>query len=150
MACWVSFRSRRRFISASTSAPSAPMPPPSVGVATPMKMVPSTRKISASGGISTKVTFSAMCDSRFSLSALLMTATTKANRIAAPTAITRRSSSGASGLYSLSTATPTATDSAVSTSTDAAPLLPLGSRKVRASIGSAGAADGLISETSST
>ena len=44
------------------SAPSAPMAPPSVGVATPRKMVPSTRKISSSGGISTKVTRSAMRD----------------------------------------------------------------------------------------
>jgi hypothetical protein len=41
------------------SAPSAPMAPPSVGVAMPRKMVPSTRKISTSGGISTKVTCSA-------------------------------------------------------------------------------------------
>jgi hypothetical protein len=37
-------------------APMAPMAPPSVGVAMPRKMVPSTRKISSSGGISTKVT----------------------------------------------------------------------------------------------
>ena len=50
-----------------TSAPVAPIAPPSVGVATPRKMVPSTRKISASGGISTKVTRSAMRDSRPSL-----------------------------------------------------------------------------------
>ncbi|GAO26991.1 TRAP transporter [Alicycliphilus sp. B1] len=45
-------------------APMAPMAPPSVGVATPRKMVPSTRKISSSGGISTKVTRSASLDSR--------------------------------------------------------------------------------------
>ena len=32
-------------------APLAPIAPPSVGVATPMKIVPSTRKISTSGGI---------------------------------------------------------------------------------------------------
>ena len=48
------------------SAPSAPIAPPSVGVAMPRKMVPSTRKISASGGISTKVTRSAIFDSRLS------------------------------------------------------------------------------------
>ncbi|MNL76041.1 hypothetical protein D3C87_2019410 [compost metagenome] len=70
--------------------------------------------------------------------------------MAAPTEITSRSSSGASGLYILSTATPTTIDSAVSTSTEVAPLLPLGSRKVRASSGSAGAAAGLISVISST
>ncbi|ODN68740.1 hypothetical protein A6302_03972 [Methylobrevis pamukkalensis] len=39
-------------MAASTSAPTAPMAPPSVGVARPMKMVPSTRKISTSGGSS--------------------------------------------------------------------------------------------------
>ena len=43
----------RRLASARTSAPVAPMAPPSVGVAMPRKIVPSTRKISASGGIST-------------------------------------------------------------------------------------------------
>ena len=46
-----------------TSAPTAPIAPPSVGVATPRKMVPSTRKISTSGGIRTKVTCSASLDS---------------------------------------------------------------------------------------
>ncbi len=50
----------------------------------------------------------------------------------------------------MSTSTPTATASAVSTSTEVAPLLPLGSRKVRASSGSAGAADGLMMVTIST
>ena len=34
-----------------TIAPLAPIAPPSVGVATPRKIVPSTRKISTSGGI---------------------------------------------------------------------------------------------------
>ena len=38
------------------------MAPPSVGVATPMKMVPSTRKIRNSGGTITKVVCCAMCD----------------------------------------------------------------------------------------
>ena len=57
--------------SAMISAPVAPMAPPSVGVATPRKIVPSTRKISASGGISTNVTCSASRDSRPSLSTLV-------------------------------------------------------------------------------
>ena len=48
-------------------------------------MVPSTRKISASGGISTKVTRSAMRDSRWSFSSLLATASTNARPT--PTAI---------------------------------------------------------------
>ena len=47
-----------------SNAPTAPIAPPSVGVAIARKMVPSTRKISASGGIITKVTRSAMRDSR--------------------------------------------------------------------------------------
>ena len=44
-----------------------PVADASVGVAMPRKMVPSTRKISSSGGISTKVTRSAMRESRFRL-----------------------------------------------------------------------------------
>ena len=50
---------RRRLASASSMAPAAPIAPPSVGVARPMKIVPSTRKISPSGGTSTKMTCSA-------------------------------------------------------------------------------------------
>ncbi len=56
IACLSSDQLRRRLISASISAPVAPIAPPSVGVATPRKIVPSTRKIKASGGISTKKT----------------------------------------------------------------------------------------------
>ncbi len=44
------------------SAPLAPIAPPSVGVATPMKMVPSTRKIRNSGGTITNVVCCAICD----------------------------------------------------------------------------------------
>src|SRR4249920_1193337 len=47
---------------ASRIAPDAPMAPPSVGVATPMKIVPSTRKIRNSGGTITKVTCCASND----------------------------------------------------------------------------------------
>ena len=39
------------------------MAPPSVGVATPMNIVPSTRKMSDNGGTITKVTCCARCDS---------------------------------------------------------------------------------------
>src|SRR5262249_37168396 len=44
---------KRRLSAPRMSAPLAPMAPPSVGVATPMKMVPSTRKIRNSGGTMT-------------------------------------------------------------------------------------------------
>ena len=56
IACLSSDQLRRRLISARISAPVAPIAPPSVGVAMPRKIVPSTRKISASGGISTNNT----------------------------------------------------------------------------------------------
>src|SRR3569832_896288 len=77
-ACLSSENVRRPRTSAITIAPIAPIAPPSVGVAMPRKMVPSTRKISSSGGISTKVTRSAMRDSRFSPRALFTRAATKA------------------------------------------------------------------------
>ena len=63
-ACVSSFMLSLPRPTAMISAPSAPIAPPSVGVAMPRKMVPSTRKISTSGGISTKVTCSASRDSR--------------------------------------------------------------------------------------
>jgi hypothetical protein len=50
MACLSSFHDRRWRAMARISAPAAPIAPPSVGVAMPRKMVPSTRKISSSGG----------------------------------------------------------------------------------------------------
>ena len=71
----------RRRTAPMTSAPMAPMAPPSVGVATPRKMVPSTRKISSSGGISTKVTRSASRDRRRSPVRRLNTAMTKATKV---------------------------------------------------------------------
>ncbi|CAM3145127.1 hypothetical protein PANO111632_05085 [Paracoccus nototheniae] len=42
----------------------APIAPPSVGVAIPRKIVPSTRKTSASGGIITMITCRVIGDSR--------------------------------------------------------------------------------------
>ena len=50
-ACLSSEKLSLRLASAMTMAPLAPIAPPSVGVATPRKIVPSTRKISTSGGI---------------------------------------------------------------------------------------------------
>ncbi len=72
----------RRLSIARASAPTAPMAPPSVGVATPMKIVPSTRKISASGGTMTKMTCSASTDNSPIRSSLLRTAKMKASVIA--------------------------------------------------------------------
>ena len=75
----------RRLAAPRISAPLAPMAPPSVGVATPMKIVPSTRKIRNSGGTITKVVCCAMCDRKRKPVNLAMiqltTATQKANKI---------------------------------------------------------------------
>ena len=63
----------------------APMAPPSVGVATPMKIVPSTRKIRNSGGTITKVVCWAIWERKRKpmkrLVSQLMTATPNANRM---------------------------------------------------------------------
>ncbi len=80
------FPSLRRLAHASSMAPIAPMAPPSVGVATPMKIVPSTRKISSSGGTMTNTTCSASADRRRGplarLTAQLMAAATMARATA--------------------------------------------------------------------
>ena len=95
IACRSRLSDRRRRASAIASAPVAPMAPPSVGVATPRKMVPSTRKMSASGGISTNVTRSAMRDR----SPILKTwfATEAAKATPTPTAVDNTSSSSIGG-----------------------------------------------------
>src|SRR6202008_4803125 len=66
-------RSSQRLKIASNITPLAPIAPPSVGVATPMKIVPSTRKIRNSGGTITNVTCSAMWDRQRKPSHLLQT-----------------------------------------------------------------------------
>ena len=96
IACLSSAIDNRRRATAISTAPSAPMAPPSVGVATPMKMVPSTRKISPSGGISTKVTRSAMRDSRPMPNRRLIIAITKAMPMPTIEDTTMSSSRGAS------------------------------------------------------
>ncbi len=78
-ACTSSLSCSRPRPTAMISAPSAPIAPPSVGVAMPRKMVPSTRKISTSGGISTKVTCSVRRDSRPIFSALFSSARPRAS-----------------------------------------------------------------------
>ena len=55
---------RRRLIAERISAPIAPIAPPSVGVAMPRKIVPSTRKTSARGGIITMMTCRVIGDSQ--------------------------------------------------------------------------------------
>ena len=95
MACLSRFSDRRLRTSAIAIAPTAPIAPPSVGVATPMKMVPSTRKIRNSGGIITKVTRSASADSHPSRSSLLASAMTKADTPQISMVSTMRSSTGA-------------------------------------------------------
>ena len=55
---------RRRLMAASTSAPTTPMAPASVGVARPMKIVPSTRKIRTSEGTMPLVHFQASAQPR--------------------------------------------------------------------------------------
>ncbi len=74
-ACLITSSDSRPFTAAMISAPTAPMAPPSVGVAMPRKMVPSTRKISASGGISTMITCCASLDIMLMFSRLSAIAT---------------------------------------------------------------------------
>ncbi len=96
IACFSRLRDSRRRASAMTSAPVAPIAPPSVGVATPRKMVPSTRKISASTGISTNTTRSASFESIPNLSSRWNSAVKKATAVPTQVATTMTSSSGAS------------------------------------------------------
>src|SRR6188474_3072575 len=115
------------------------------GLAMPRKMVPSTRKISASGGISTKVTRSAIFDSRLSRRKRLAIAAT--NAIPSENIIDKMTSSSTPAvgnllLYQLSNPYAVPTESSASTVSDVIPLEPSFSRKVRASGGSAGTSFG--------
>ena len=76
-ACLSSGMDRRLLPMARINAPKAPMAPPSVGVATPRKMVPSTKKIRISGGINTNVTCSASLESSAILETRLMMASSR-------------------------------------------------------------------------
>ena len=133
-----SARLRRWRITAMISAPIAPMAPPSVGVATPRKMVPSTRKIRPSGGISTKVTRSAMRDSRPSLSPLLASASVNARPTPTQSETTINSSVGVLAGRLLAKARAHAVHRMNSQPSERRPDWPLDSRIVRASGGSAG------------
>ncbi len=121
-----------------TSAPIAPIAPPSVGVAMPRKIVPSTRKISTSGGINTKVTRSASLDSRPSLKAWFASARNSATKDATVIDRISTSSPGASlvrssqpfssGLWKRDQTQPAAPATSSSASSDLWPLAPLSSR----------------------
>ena len=143
----ISFRSMRPRASAITSAPTAPIAPPSVGVAMPRKMVPSTRKIRASGGIITKVTRSAMRDSKRSFATWLMTAATNATPTPTHIDVTINSSNGTVSGRDLAKPTAASTDSTTSTPSERRPGVPSSSRIVRASFGSAGTAPGRMKLT---
>ena len=51
IACHTKSFCKRLFMAANTKAPTAPIAPPSVGVAKPIKIVPNTKKIKANEGI---------------------------------------------------------------------------------------------------
>ncbi len=93
-ACLNSLKSSFLREKAMIMAPVAPRAPPSVGVATPMKMVPRTRKISTSGGSRTKTTRSDSLDSRCRCKRLLSVATRKATNEATVTERVITSSEG--------------------------------------------------------
>ena len=93
-ACLSSAQSSRLRAKPMTSAPTAPIAPPSVGVATPRKMVPSTKKMSSSGGMSTNVTRSARRESSPSFSPRLMRAMSSASATPPQAATTIFSSVG--------------------------------------------------------
>ena len=64
IACLSSVKFKRPRDQANTMAPTAPMAPPSVGVATPIKIVPSTKNINNKGGTITKTTREVIFDSK--------------------------------------------------------------------------------------
>ena len=82
-ACTNNWKFKRPRTNAMIMAPTAPIAPPSVGVATPKKMVPNTKKISSRGGISTNVTRSAKRDSKPKRVILFREAKTKAKKVPA-------------------------------------------------------------------
>lgn len=89
-----SFHEKRPRDTAMANAPTAPMAPPSVGVATPMKMVPNTRKMRKSGGIITNVTRSAISESSLRRNARLTRAMIQAVTPHTSSTMTTRSSTG--------------------------------------------------------
>ena len=120
------------------------MAPPSVGVATPMKMVPSTRNIRNSGGTITKVVCCAMCDRKRKPVNLAMiqltTATQKANKIPKNMVSTTKSAPCVSEPRIISQ--PKIPLATASTAREIRPRLPSASRNPTASSGKPGVAFG--------
>ena len=116
------------------------MAPPSVGVATPMKMVPSTRKIRNSGGTITKVICCAMCDRKRKpmkrLVSQLTTATPNANRM--PKNMLSTTKSAPCDFECRIMNQPNTTLATARTPSEIRPRLPSGSRKPTASDRQAG------------
>src|SRR5690606_16088553 len=108
----------------------APMAPPSVGVASPMKIVPRTKKIKNKGGIITKVTRSAIRDSQPRPSPLLTRATTHEDNPQSSKITTTCSSMGTSVRvlnHALDSPHATNAENIVRTPKDRNPRPPLGS-----------------------
>ena len=138
MAWRMSLRSMRRRTSAMIKAPTAPMAPPSVGVAMPKKMVPSTKKIRPRGGIITKVTRSAILDSRPRPLTRLATDAKKAMPTPTHMEVTINSSNGTLSGRDLAKNKAARVEKTTRASKDGKPELPSFSRMVRASGGRAG------------
>ena len=144
MAWRINFRSIRPRAIAMTSAPVAPIAPPSVGVAMPRKIVPSTKKISPSGGIITKVTRSAIFDSSPMPVTRLITAATKAMATPTHMEVTISSSSAVPSGRHLAKAMAAPVETMTRSRSERNPDVPSASRMVRASGGRAGTACGRI------
>ena len=128
------------------------MAPPSVGVATPIKMVPRTRKIRNSGGTMTKVVCCAICDRKrkpkYRLESQFTTATAKANRMPKNMLSTTKSAPCVSELCII--IQPNAALAVARTPSEIKPRLPSGSRKPIASAGKPGVALGNKTVTRNT
>ena len=144
--------SEYRLNPASAKAPSAPIAPPCVGVASPMKIVPSTRKIKNNGGTITNVTRSANRDSNLCPSIGSSIRLAKATGNAAPTvsAIVRTTRSGPASPLLRNANIANAAAPSISTSRDSSPRDPSVSLSAIASRGNPGAASGRTSVTTNT
>ena len=135
-------RSSQRLKMAKKIAPLAPIAPPSVGVATPMKIVPKTRKIRNSGGTMTKVTCCAS-NERNRKPVILPTGPVQHGRRKRKYDRHRHDQNdkiGAAIRLIAHHRYPIAPEAMVSTASDASPRFPPGSRKPTASGGKPGAA----------
>ena len=136
----------RRFMIARISAPVAPMAPPSVGVASPMKIVPSTRKIRNRGGTIAKVTCCASRDRKRNLNkrsqVQLSTATANANTIALNIDSTTKSAPWV--LVSRITNQPNTPLTTARIASEGRPRLPSSSRKPTSAAGRPGAVFGYM------